>query len=219
SFRDEPVLLTKSNERIPSSPETSGRSDLLVDNFLHEDLNRDVESSKDQFDRNNVIDKSRCKRTNFQSTDREDLDKDSRQFEDLTQHPLSVTANVESARQRELAIRSEDEEDVQMTKLDKLAVRVVKRVAESNELSTDEGQSFTIVDQLQETNVETTAERRNLYDEPTTEGNVSREQQESASDGTESSGHSGSETCVPVPAPTENVWAKRQEERESQEKE
>ncbi|KAK6032211.1 BAT2 protein, partial [Ostertagia ostertagi] len=132
SFRDEPVLLTKSNERIPSSPETSGRSDLLVDNFLHEDLNRDVESSKDQFDRNN-------------STDREDLDKDSR-------HNPYLCANVvESARQRELAIRSEDEEDVQMTKLDKLAVRVVKRVAESNELSTDEGQSFTIVDQLQET--------------------------------------------------------------------
>ncbi|PIO67190.1 putative BAT2 protein [Teladorsagia circumcincta] len=66
SFRDEPVLLTKSSERLPSSPETSARSDLLVDNFLHEDLNRDVESSKDQFDRNNVIDKSRCKRTNFQ---------------------------------------------------------------------------------------------------------------------------------------------------------
>ncbi|KAK5969612.1 hypothetical protein GCK32_004915 [Trichostrongylus colubriformis] len=219
SYRDETSFGTmKSSERFSSSPETSERSELLAESFLHESLNRGKESFKDQLDRNNVIDKSRYKRTNFQNTDREETDNEVRKDEDSVEQFLPIATDGEYARDQNILGDSDDEEDIQMTKLDKLAVRVVKRVAEPTEQG-DEGQNCSTIESSQETKVVSALEGCKLGDESAVDGTVTREQSENALDSAEFLGHSGCETSLPVPTPAENVWAKRQEERDSQEKE
>nr|CDJ97404.1 unnamed protein product [Haemonchus contortus] len=66
SLRDETnFLTTKDSESVSPSLPTCGRYDLLIDSFPNEYPSRDGETSNDLFDRENAIDKSRYKRTNF----------------------------------------------------------------------------------------------------------------------------------------------------------
>ncbi|VDO06924.1 unnamed protein product [Haemonchus placei] len=58
-------LTTKDSGSVSPSLPTCGRYDLLIDSFSNEYPSRDGETSNDLFDRENVIDKSRYKRTNF----------------------------------------------------------------------------------------------------------------------------------------------------------
>ncbi|VDO74927.1 unnamed protein product [Haemonchus placei] len=95
-----------------------------------------------------------------------------------------------------------------MTKLDKLAVRVVKRVAETTDVTADDGGNRAIIEALQKPYVRLLAlkqklftgtvifqagaeEGHNLLDEAVIDGGLPREQIEKTSDVAESSGKSG----------------------------
>nr|CDJ97407.1 unnamed protein product [Haemonchus contortus] len=135
-----------------------------------------------------------------------------------TKHLPSYLPSDGSARNYSDFLESEEEEDIQMTKLDKLAVRVVKRVAETIDVTTDDGGNWAIIEALQKPYAGA-AEGHNLLDEAVIDGGLPREQIEKNSEVAEPPGKSGSESCLPSPTPPGNVWAKRQEERESHEKE
>ncbi|KAK6034317.1 hypothetical protein COOONC_28172 [Cooperia oncophora] len=106
---------------------------------------------------------------------------------------LSSNVAITGSERSQSLGRSEDEEDIQMTKLDKLAVRVVKRVAETNELSADEGRNSIALVSLHDAHAKLAAKGHNLQAEMTTDadGSVQREQPDNNSDSVESVGHSG----------------------------
>ncbi|KAJ1374384.1 hypothetical protein KIN20_037067 [Parelaphostrongylus tenuis] len=130
-------------------------------------------------------------------------------------------------RLRELEDVSDEEEDVQMTKLDKPAVRVVKRVAENNGVSLDSEQNCSasensqIVDGRQCS--EFNSDEKVLQDQLGTAVDVKRSSENNSTSfapSTDSKPASKKYEDSPLaPTPAENVWAKRQEERESQERE
>lgn len=221
---DEPnFVAVKGNERLSPPPQKTGRNDLFFDSVLREDVNPVVEDSyKVEFDRGNVIDKSRYKRNNFRSMDKEDVDKESNLETDTTKQIVeSKSSTRKSVENRsELVAVSDDEEDIQMTKLDKPSVRIVKRVPEPNDMSADEEHNYVMLDSLQKKcNEPNRDERGGYYESVASDGNALREHMDDSTHTAESSEHYVSETCLPAPPPSENVWAKRQEERESQEKE
>ncbi|VDL81252.1 unnamed protein product [Nippostrongylus brasiliensis] len=236
SARDDTACNSTVNtaEKLSPSLQSSVRSDFF-DSIVHENMNQEAQDShKVEIDRDNVIDRSRYKRTNFRSMDKDDAAKGNSWDTDATRKDSPMTP-IHETRLHRRAVRSVDdserislsgeEEDIQMTKLDKPAVRIVKRVAEVNEMGTDEEQNYTD---------NSANEEHKVFLDAVPDRSPLREQPESPTDAEDISEHNvasfasspdlkpvtkKSEICFPAPVPAENVWAKRQEERESQEKE
>ncbi|KHJ95156.1 hypothetical protein OESDEN_04904, partial [Oesophagostomum dentatum] len=110
---------------------------------------------------------------------------------------------------------SDEEDDIQMTKLDKPSIRVVKRVPESNGVSLNESNDDAL--HSPETVVRLVSKGKNTVNEsgPATKA----EQSADAAVENVPSDSKPTEDSMHITAPADNVWTKRQEERESQERE
>ncbi|CAI4233171.1 unnamed protein product [Auanema sp. JU1783] len=195
------------------------------DNFAHE-VERDA-----------AIERSRQKRMNVKPGSQPE-------YRLLKRPEPSESAQVEE--------NSDDEEEVQMTKLNKPAVRVVKRgnaEFEENELG-EKIESMTIqssyceqpaprVSEMKKKNDvaksshshhETSSQSKTNQDSSRNQGSAHRErmdyrqskseQYQNSAISSNSTHPSNNSSQTPAPAaPTENIWAKRIEERESQERE
>ncbi|KAE9412499.1 hypothetical protein Angca_000412, partial [Angiostrongylus cantonensis] len=115
-----------------------------------------------------------------------------------------------------------------MTKLDKPAVRVVKRVADTNGMSleNDYNSSFSVHSQIVIEGSQRSESESNgliLQDQAGATVDAKRSSENNSTSSASSielrPTNKKYEDCTQAPTPAENVWAKRQEERESQEKE
>ncbi|ETN68769.1 hypothetical protein NECAME_15653 [Necator americanus] len=124
---------------------------------------------------------------------------------------------------------TDDDDDIQMTKLDKPNIRVVKRVAESNGVSLNENNGDSIHHpETGSSSNEPHPSEFHLETKREEIGNVVDHTHSSDSNMvffsflrkcSSSNEHDTSEHDLSISLPAENVWAKRQEERESQERE
>ncbi|KAK6761958.1 hypothetical protein RB195_022887 [Necator americanus] len=179
-----------------------------------------------EHDRDDTIIKSRHKRTSFRCIDNEDVNQravtGAGSSEWSVEDHMRSRAIVSVKKTLEFEDVTDDDDDIQMTKLDKPNIRVVKRVAESNGVSLNENngdsihhpETGSVSNEPHPTEFHLETKREEI-------GNVIDHTHSSDSNMkcSSSNEHDTSEHDLSISLPAENVWAKRQEERESQERE
>ncbi|VDM59909.1 unnamed protein product [Angiostrongylus costaricensis] len=217
TVREEAHVPTKNEVgRLSQSPQSGQESDYFG-NSVRENLRTPVEESYkvQELDRDGAIGKNGQIRSTLADS----------------QRVIEYDPGRRSSKCVEKLLELEDvtdEEDVQMTKLDKPAVRVVKRVADTNGISleNDHNSSFSVHSQIVMGGSQRSESESNkvvLQDQVGAAVDAKRSSENNSTSSTSStelrSANKKYEDCPQASTPAENVWAKRQEERESQEKE
>ncbi|CAJ0609584.1 unnamed protein product [Cylicocyclus nassatus] len=168
-----------------------------------------------EYDRDDAIGKSRHKRTSFKSIDGEDVCKPAAIDSQKSDRDIDSTKRRMGYLDKGLELEdvSDEDDDIQMTKLDKPSIRIVKRVAESNGVSVNENDTASSSPEV----LNRVASKGHNSDN----GSYAEKRIEQSVDTADDSNPSNLKTTDDghLSAPADNVWAKRQEERESQERE
>ncbi|EYC18364.1 hypothetical protein Y032_0028g1819 [Ancylostoma ceylanicum] len=210
-------VVRRDDDRVPQYSQTTRASEFF-DGGAARDVHTEESYSVLEYDRDDAIGKSRHKRTSFRSLDGEDVDKGATDVNSSRRHVddgIKRRTLIGIEKKLNLEDVSDEDDDIQMTKLDKPNVRVVKRVAEPNGVCSSENNDDSL--QQSEAVVRPVSNDPPASNESSTE--MKAEQFSNVTDCAFPSDSNAPDDGLLVSTPAENVWAKRQEERESQERE